>query len=115
MVQNTDTVKPVQNRNLCKQTISKRPQLVFKTNYRLMLFKRIAECSERALWNTLTFIKLPFVIMIFVLSISEWPFYTAFTVSRSIDERFNNISLFFTRERQRIKLEKNKSETRGTQ
>ena len=27
-----------------------------------------------------TFIKLPFVIMIFVLSIFEWPFYTGFTV-----------------------------------
>ena len=27
-----------------------------------------------------TFIKLPFVIKIFVLSISEWPFYTGFTV-----------------------------------
>ena len=28
-----------------------------------------------------TFIKLPFVIKIFVLSIFEWPFYTGFTVS----------------------------------
>ena len=27
-----------------------------------------------------TFIKLPFVIKIIVLSISEWPFYTGFTV-----------------------------------
>ena len=27
-----------------------------------------------------TFIKLPFVIKIFVLSISEWPLYTGFTV-----------------------------------
>ena len=27
-----------------------------------------------------TFIKLPFVIKIFVLSICEWPFYTGFTV-----------------------------------
>ena len=30
-----------------------------------------------------TFIKLPFVIKIFVLSIFKWPFYTGFTVSRS--------------------------------
>ena len=29
----------------------------------------------------LTFIKLPFVIKIFVLSIFEWPFYTGFTVT----------------------------------
>ena len=28
----------------------------------------------------LTFIKLPFIIKIFVLSIFEWPFYTGFTV-----------------------------------
>ena len=28
----------------------------------------------------LTFIKLPFVIKIFVLSIFEWPFYTGFTI-----------------------------------
>ena len=31
----------------------------------------------------LTFIKLPFVIKIFVLSIFEWPFYTGFTVPKS--------------------------------
>ena len=30
-----------------------------------------------------TFIKLPFVIKIFVLSIFEWPFYTGFTVELS--------------------------------
>ena len=28
----------------------------------------------------LTFIKLPFVIKIFILSVYEWPFYTDFTV-----------------------------------
>ena len=31
----------------------------------------------------LTFIKLPFVIKIFILSIFEWPFYTGFTVYAS--------------------------------
>ena len=31
-----------------------------------------------------TFIKLPFVIKIFVLSIFEWPFYTGFTVLRFV-------------------------------
>ena len=30
--------------------------------------------------DTLTFIKLPFVIKMFVWSIFEWPFYTSFTV-----------------------------------
>ena len=33
-----------------------------------------------ALCNTLAFIKLPFVIKIFVLFIFEWPFYKGFTV-----------------------------------
>ena len=32
----------------------------------------------------LTFIKLPFVIKVFVLSIFEWPFYTGFTVMQSV-------------------------------
>ena len=31
--------------------------------------------------NAPTFIKLPFVIKIFVLPIFEWPFYTGFTVN----------------------------------
>ena len=45
-------------------------------NYRLMQVKSIAE------WSAIlyTFIKLPFVIKIFILSIFEWPFYTGFTV-----------------------------------
>ena len=34
----------------------------------------------------LTFIKLPFVIRTFVLSIFEWPFYTGFTVLPTILE-----------------------------
>ena len=41
-----------------------------------MQVKSIAEHS--AILST--FIKLPFVIMIFVLSIFEWPFYTGFMV-----------------------------------
>ena len=40
-----------------------------------MQVKSIAECS-----NILTFMKLPFVINIFILSIFEKPFYTGFTV-----------------------------------
>ena len=49
-------------------------KLIFKTNYRLMQVKNIAEHSA-ILW---IFIKLPFVIKIFVLSIFEWPFYQDF-------------------------------------
>ena len=46
-----------------------------------MQVKSIAECSKHSA-ILMTFIKLPFVIKIFVLSIFEWPFYTGFTVYR---------------------------------
>ena len=48
-------------------------KLVFKTDYCLMQVKSIAGIL-------LTFIKLPFAIKIFVLSIFEWQFYTGFTI-----------------------------------
>ena len=63
--------------------------MVFKTGYRLMQVKSIAECSPFAECSKVqgehsailtTFIKLPFVIKIFVLSIFEWPLYTGFTI-----------------------------------
>ena len=54
-------------------------KLVFKPNYHLMLVKIIAECSKGS--NISTFIKPPFVIKIFVLSIFEWPLKTGFTVA----------------------------------
>ena len=53
-----------------KRPLSKKTKLVFKTNYRLMQVKSIAEHS--AILST--FIKLLIVIKIFVLSIFEWPF-----------------------------------------
>ena len=53
-----------------KRPLQKKAKIVFKTDYRLMQVKRIAECSN---WEhsaiLSTFIKLPFVINIFVLSI----------------------------------------------
>ena len=63
-----------------KQPLSKDQKLVFKINYRLMQVKSIAECSKWSILQYLTFIKLPFVIKIFVLCIFEWLFYTCFTV-----------------------------------
>ena len=36
----------------------------------------------KSITELLTYIKLPFVIKIFVLSIFEWPFYTGFTVHK---------------------------------
>ena len=59
--------------------------LVFKANYRLMQVKSIAECSNEDHSAILsTFIKLPFVIKIFVLSIFEWPLYTGFTIANPV-------------------------------
>ena len=57
--------------------------MVFKTNYRLMQVKR----EHSAILST--FIKLPFVIKIFVLSIFEWQFYTGFTVPISCKTMVN--------------------------
>ena len=47
-----------------------------------MQVKSIAECSKGREHSAIlsTFINLPFVIKIVVLSIFEWPFYTGFTV-----------------------------------
>ena len=52
--------------------------MVFKTNYHLMQVKIIAEYSKSTIRST--FIKLPFFMETFVLSIFEWPLYTGFTV-----------------------------------
>ena len=51
----------------------------FKNEFRLMQVKNIAECCEHSSILS-TFIVLPFVIKIFVLSIFEWPLRTGFTV-----------------------------------
>ena len=63
------TVKPVL---LLSSHSERRPKLVSKTDYRLMQVKIIAECSKAfciIYIILLTFIKLPFVIKISVLSI----------------------------------------------
>ena len=52
----------------------KTKNMFFKTDYRLMQVKVL----HSAILST--FIKLPFVIKIFVLSIFEWPLKTGFTV-----------------------------------
>ena len=56
--------------------------MFFKTDYGLMQVKSIAECSKGRYSAILsTFIKLPFVIKIFVLSIFEWLLMAGFTVT----------------------------------
>ena len=69
------------------------PKLVFKTDYCLMQVKSITDgaysCSILS-----TFIKLPFIIKIFVLSIFEWPLKTGFTVKKVCYKRTALYSLF---------------------
>ena len=61
---------------------------VFNTNYCLMQVKSIRMPEHSAI--LLTFIKLPFSITAFVLSIFKWPLKTGFTVDAFI---FDNIQL----------------------
>ena len=75
-----NTVKPVQ-----KRPLSKRPKIGFQ--YQLshntgQKYCRMLQGEHSAI--LLTFIKLPFVIKVFVLSIFEWPFYTGYTVNLSL-------------------------------
>ena len=56
-------------------------KLVFKTNILLnagQKYCRMLQGKHSSIFST--FIKLPFVIKIFILSIFEWQFYTGFTV-----------------------------------
>ena len=74
-------VKVHEKRNYYSKTcvkwpLSKRAQIGFQKNYPFIQVKSIVEHS--AILST--FIKLPFIIKIFVLSVFEWPFYTGFTV-----------------------------------
>ena len=56
-------------------------KLVFNTDYCLMQVKSIAECSKGEHSAILsTFIKLPFSIKTFVMSLFKWPLKTGFTV-----------------------------------
>ena len=67
--------------------------MFYKTNYRLMQVKSIAECSKEHSAILSTIIKLPFVIKIIVLSIFDWSFYTGFTVIGAIKLRWPSIFL----------------------
>ena len=56
-------------------TLKKTETWFLKPNYRVMKIKSIEHSAILP-----SFIKLPIVIKIFVMSIFEWPFYTSFTV-----------------------------------
>ena len=64
-----------------KWPLSKRLKIGFQDRLSLnagQKYCRMLQGEHSAILST--FIKLPFVIKIFVLSIFEWPFYTGFTV-----------------------------------
>ena len=67
-----------------KRSLSKRPKIGFQDQLLLnagQKYYRMHQGEHSAI--LLTFIKLPFVIKIFILSIFEWPFYTGFTILNS--------------------------------
>ena len=66
-----------------KQPLSKRPKIVFQDQLHVLLNAgqkhcRMLQGEHSAILST--FIKLPFIVNTFVLTIFEWPFYTDFTV-----------------------------------
>ena len=65
-----------------KPPLSKRPKIGFQdqlSHYNAgQKYSRMLQAEHSAIF--LTFIKLPFVIKVFVLSIFEWQFYTGFAV-----------------------------------
>ena len=64
-----------------KRSLSKRPKICFQDQLSLnagQKYCRMLQLEHSAILST--FIRLPYVIKIFVLSILEWPFYTGFTV-----------------------------------
>ena len=70
------------SRTCLKRPLSKRPKIGFQDQLSFNVgqkYCRMLQWEHSAI--LLTFIKLPFVIKIFVLSNSEWPFYTGFTVT----------------------------------
>ena len=73
-----------------KRPLSKRPKNGFQDQLSLNAGKkycRMLQGEHSAI--LLTFIKLPFVIKIFVLSVFEWPFYTGFTVCHKYHDLMN--------------------------
>ena len=68
-------------KNCVHQPLSKRPKIGFRDQLSLnagRMYCRMLQGEHSAILST--FIKLPFVIKIFVLPIFQWPFYTGFTI-----------------------------------
>ena len=63
-----------------KRPLSRRPKIVFQYQLSLNAGQKYCRMLGEHSAVLLAFIKLPFVIKIYVLSIFEWPYYTGFTV-----------------------------------
>ena len=87
--------------------------MVFKTDYRLMQVKSIVECSKEHSAILSNFIKLPFVIKTFILSIFEWLFYTGFTVHKTAKCPLK--LPFFTQEMPKAQLHSESKRVKGLQ
>ena len=82
LVVNKNNKSCMYSKTCVKRSLSKRPKIGFQDQLSLnagQKYCRMLQGEHSAL--LLTFIKLPFVIKTFVLSIFEWPFYTGFTVN----------------------------------
>ena len=77
----TSTINNVYSKTCVKRPLSIRQKIDFRDLLSLnagQKYCRMLQVEHSAI--LLTFIKLPIVIKIFVLSIFEWPFYTGLTV-----------------------------------
>ena len=68
----------VYSKTCVKRSLSKRPKIVFQDPLSLNAGQKYCKVEHSAI--LLTFIKLPFVIKIFVLLFFEWQFYAGFNV-----------------------------------
>ena len=78
----------VYSKTCVKRPLSKRLKIGFQDQLSLnagQKYCRMLRGEHSAIH--LTFIKLPFVIKIFVLSIFKWPLYTSFTVRKIVETR----------------------------
>ena len=76
-----------------KGPLSRRPQTCFQDILWLNAGQKYCRMLQREHSAILsTFIKLPFVIKLFVLSIFEWPFYIGFTVTYPLKRQEKNAS-----------------------
>ena len=79
-------------------TQKEKQKLVFKTDYRLMQVKSVAQCFKRAFCNTFDLIKLPFCLKDLCFVHFELPLNSGFTVDEGSDQNLDllkNVSLGF--------------------